>query len=179
MDLRANQRKNMKRGRKPGKGKKQKGKKSTLSRKKSKRQLLKAASKKAVDEEDVKSQQKEQQASARKRAKPKAEQPEEGCWPEGSEIKQWRVGEGKNWRYAVLEGQTYGCSNCRFIYGGCKACQKPGFRGKTAADVRAEDEAAWEDWGDWEPNEVQESEAKPRARNGKKPKKSKAGAKER
>ena len=51
-----------------------------------------------------------------------------------------RIGEGKNWHYEVVEGQVFGCSNCRFIYNGCRSCKKPGFKGRTAKDVLAEAE---------------------------------------
>lgn len=47
------------------------------------------------------------------------------------------LGNGK-WRYAILDCQWYGCSNCRFIYNGCATCQNPLFKGKTADIVRAE-----------------------------------------
>ena len=46
--------------------------------------------------------------------------------------------ENGKWVYEVLPDQTYGCGNCRFIYGGCKVCQKPGFKGKSAAKMRVE-----------------------------------------
>lgn len=62
-------------------------------------------------------------------------------WATTPKVYQDRVdlGNGK-WRYQVLEDQFWGCSNCRFIYGGCKNCWKPKFKGRTAADVR-EDES--------------------------------------
>lgn len=55
--------------------------------------------------------------------------------------KQERVGTGKNWRYKVLEGQRYGCTNCRYIYNGCKACQKATFRGRSAQQVWDEEDS--------------------------------------
>ena len=58
--------------------------------------------------------------------------------PDIEKIHQNRIGTGKNWRYEVLPDQIYGCTNCRFIYGGCKACKKDTFRGKTANDIREE-----------------------------------------
>ena len=57
---------------------------------------------------------------------------------------QRRVGEGKAWHYEVREDQKYGCRSCRFIYNGCQTCQRPGFKGRSAADVRAEMAAAKE-----------------------------------
>ena len=57
------------------------------------------------------------------------------------EVHQGRVKVGKSWRYEVLEGQTFGCSNCRFIWGGCTACRKATFRGKTARQVFEEQQA--------------------------------------
>ena len=63
------------------------------------------------------------------------------------EVYQERVKVGKSWRYEVLEGQTLGCSNCRFIWGGCTACRKASFRGKTACQVFAEQQAQNEGGG--------------------------------
>lgn len=47
-----------------------------------------------------------------------------------------RVVWGNSWMYEVLPNQIYGCSNCRCIWGGCKSCKKPGFRGKNAEYFR-------------------------------------------
>lgn len=47
-----------------------------------------------------------------------------------------RVVWGNSWMYEVLPNQVYGCSNCRCIWGGCKSCKKPGFRGKNAEYFR-------------------------------------------
>ena len=43
-----------------------------------------------------------------------------------SKVFQDRVDLGKGkWRYEVLENQVFGCSNCRFIFNGCKMCRNP------------------------------------------------------
>ena len=42
---------------------------------------------------------------------------------------------GTGWVYEILDGQTYGCTSCRFIFFGCKACRKPGHRGRNAAQM--------------------------------------------
>ena len=49
--------------------------------------------------------------------------------------KRMELGDGR-WMYEVLEGQTFGCTNCRCIYNGCKICKRPGFGGKSAAFFR-------------------------------------------
>ena len=57
-----------------------------------------------------------------------------------SKVFQDRVDLGKGkWRYEVLENQVFGCSNCRFIFNGCKMCRNPNFRGRSAGDVRLEE----------------------------------------
>lgn len=61
---------------------------------------------------------------------------------EPSKVHQDRVGSGKGWRYQVLPNQKYGCANCRFIFNGCASCKKASFRGKSAAQLRAEEEAS-------------------------------------
>ena len=43
--------------------------------------------------------------------------------------KRMELGDGR-WMYEVLEGQTFGCANCRCIYNGCKICKRPEFRGR-------------------------------------------------
>ena len=60
-------------------------------------------------------------------------------------VKQQRVGEGKNWRYKVVEGQQFGCTNCRFIYNGCKNCQKETFNGRSAQQVWEEEDSVQEE----------------------------------
>ena len=57
------------------------------------------------------------------------------------EVHQNRVKLGRSWRYEVLEGQVWGCSNCRFIWGGCTACRKASFRGKKAYEVFQEQQS--------------------------------------
>ena len=75
-------------------------------------------------------------ASTRKgRSKAKGEVTSEGDEPK---VHQERVGSGKRWRYQIVEGQYWGCSNCRYIFGGCAACKKPTFRGKRAQELLAE-----------------------------------------
>ena len=39
---------------------------------------------------------------------------------------------GKRWIYEILPNQSLGCAGCRFIFGGCFACQKERFRGQNA-----------------------------------------------
>jgi len=62
---------------------------------------------------------------------------------------------GKGWVYRVLPEQQYGCSNCRYIFSGCAIVARLSFPGKTAAVMRAEQEAAatntegsWDGWED-------------------------------
>ena len=45
---------------------------------------------------------------------------------------------GRKWIYEIVESQVLGCSNCRFIFHGCKSCAAPGFAGKSAQQM-AED----------------------------------------
>lgn len=148
MDLRATQRKNMKRGRKPGKGKGKggKGKKGkepsngktsknkTIKRKGSKRSILKrkASKTKPVEEETKHEEAKEESSNKRRRAS--KQDPEAHIHQERVQIS------SKVWRYEVLPEQIFGCGNCRFIFGGCKVCKNPSFRGKTAAKLRTEPE---------------------------------------
>lgn len=61
------------------------------------------------------------------------------------EVHQNRVKLGRSWRYEVLEGQVWGCSNCRFIWGGCTACRKASFRGKKAYEVFQEQQSELDD----------------------------------
>jgi hypothetical protein len=66
-------------------------------------------------------------------------QPDEGGASHGK-VYQERVDLGKRkWRYEILANQVFGCAACRFIFGGCKTCQNPKFRGRNAAQVRAEE----------------------------------------
>ena len=61
----------------------------------------------------------------------------------------------RKWVFEILPNQKYGCSNCRYIFGGCKPCVRPSFRGTRAQDF-AQDSVyqqalaeldSWE--GDW------------------------------
>ena len=78
-------------------------------------------------------------------------------------VRQGRINTGKGWVYEVLPNQVYGCRNCRYIFNGCRSCQKEGFRGKTAADMRQEQQfeqnGGWDTWweGDWAWDEVQQT----------------------
>ena len=144
LELRAGQRKNMKRGRKPGKGKGKggKGKKGkepkngkkaptkTMKRKASKRNILKRNARKAkpVEMEPEEAA----QTSSNKRKRVSKQEPEPQIHQERVQIS------SKVWRYEVLPQQVFGCGNCRFIFGGCKVCKNPSFRGKTAAKLRTE-----------------------------------------
>lgn len=84
-----------------------------------------------------------------KRKKKQTEQEADPVRKHGKGSMQNRVnGKGGKWVYEVLPDQTLGCGNCRFIYGGCKVCQKPGFRGKSAAKMRLEQQAVQEGEGD-------------------------------
>ena len=92
----------------------------------------------------------EGKAKAKAKAKTSARKSKEST-PETQQIDdkhvykfQKRVGEGKAWHYQVREDQKYGCRSCRFIFNGCQTCQRPGFKGRSAADVRAEMAAAKE-----------------------------------
>ena len=163
--MRTEKRKGLKRGRKKGSGKKGKktaGKKDarkakiTYSRKGSKRNVLKKSLKHSTSSDGTpkpKRSRKSKNAEIETASAPDpdlAEPASSGTKKERQkteaktgEIKakkvfQNRIGEGKNWHYEVVEGQVFGCSNCRFIYNGCRGCKKPGFRGRTAKDVLAE-----------------------------------------
>ena len=151
-DMRAVQRKGLKRGRKAkGKGKQAKGekskkavKKTTLKRKKSKRDVLKKASPKKVAQPKAEKPTAGSQSDNGKKRKRGRANGEEQAPAESAKPFQSRIGEGKGWRYEVLPDQVFGCTNCRFIYGGCKSCTKEKFRGKTAAMLRQEMQEATE-----------------------------------
>ena len=164
--MRTEKRKTLKRGRKKGSGKKDKkgaGKKDkkdkkgkgTYSRKGSKRSVLKASLKRSTSSDDTSKPKRSKKSKNAEIETPIAPDPahlepaSSGTKRKGKaeaktgEIKakkvyQNRIGEGKNWQYEVVEGQVFGCSNCRFIYNGCRGCKKPGFKGRTAKDVLAE-----------------------------------------
>lgn len=159
---RAEKRKSLKKGRKPkgGKraGKKGKGKaataKSTRNRSilkqgsptKTKTQKKTAKSSEPISTPSASIKAESEKPSKQPRRKAKAEASKanpkgEGEADKGSKVYQSRVVCGKTWRYEVLPDQVWGCSNCRFIHGGCASCKKPGFKGKTAAALRAEVEA--------------------------------------
>ncbi|CAE7648197.1 unnamed protein product [Symbiodinium microadriaticum] len=36
------------------------------------------------------------------------------------------------WIFEILDGQELGCNSCRYLYGGCATCRKPGFKGQKA-----------------------------------------------
>ena len=77
------------------------------------------------------------QLSPRQRQGPKKNQKNDDKPAESTRHSQKRMelGDGR-WMYEVLEGQTFGCANCRCIYNGCKICKRPGFRGNSAAFFR-------------------------------------------
>ena len=162
-DMRTSKRSTMKKGRKAKvTGKKGKGTKSKITRKNSsKLDILssksskKAKKNKAISEEADHSAQEQAQGSTRpkpvakakakakatakvSRAKVPRTSDQGSNEPDIAKVNQTRVGDGKNWRYEVLPDQIYGCTNCRFIYGGCRNCKKDTFRGKTAHDIREE-----------------------------------------
>ena len=142
LSLRTKQTKSLKRGRKSKKGQNQKA--ETKKGRNRKRNVL-AKSK----QDKAKSTSKEKSKPERKRkTNPKLDNKEKknktNAKNNGSDaaaVKQERVGKGKSWRYEILPDQVYGCSNCRFIFGGCQGCWKENFKGKTAAMLREELEA--------------------------------------
>ena len=156
--MRTTQTKSLKRGRKPKKGKSSKTKKPKVEkkRKNDRRSILKSGQGKAkakakktktesVSVETVKT---------RKRGKQS---------PSGSaeaKVTQGRFGEGKTWVYEVLEDQVYGCRSCRFIFNGCHHCRKPGFRGKSASEVRKEQQASFSAGGMEDQEEVKVKKVK-------------------
>ena len=163
LDRRADNRKTLKRGRKAGKSRKAvKGKKGIKEHKPAAKAKGKAKgprinrkpSKRVLKGEKLKG--KNGKGKVKKSQPKETEEAWEGedwasnAWDgeafEGEEgyeekpkVSQGRVELGKGaWRYEVLDDQIYGCSNCRFIYGGCKVCKRPQFRGRSAARVREE-----------------------------------------
>ena len=147
-EMRSGQRKSLKRGRKPkgkgeGKSKATKGKKTKATRKKigkKRTMLLKASPKKSAKKGKKGTPEAQEPASkaSKKRSKtsqPKASEPAESSKAHQQERVYLNTGA---WRYQVVEGQTLGCTNCRFIFNGCRSCRKPSFRGKKAADLLAE-----------------------------------------
>ena len=74
-------------------------------------------------------------SKAKAKKETKVESPCEAL-PPPRKVYQDRVTVGKTWRYMILPDQQFGCANCRFIYGGCRTCQNPKFRGKSAKEMR-------------------------------------------
>ena len=61
----------------------------------------------------------------------------------GDHPKQRRVWIGRRWLFEILPDQVRGCSSCRYIYNGCTACVRANFKGKTATEMREDDEYWW------------------------------------
>lgn len=70
-------------------------------------------------------------SKAKARKETKVDESQGETLPPSKKVYQERVKVGKTWRYQILPEQQFGCANCRFIYGGCRTCQNPKFRGKT------------------------------------------------
>ena len=75
-------------------------------------------------------------SKAKARKETKVDESQGETLPPSKKVYQERVKVGKTWRYQILPEQQFGCANCRFIYGGCRTCQNPKFRGKTAKAMR-------------------------------------------
>ena len=146
--MRTNQSKGLKRGRKKGRKGKGKGK---FARSNSKLRVLKDSktnkgnktnrSKKANKEVTKETE------APKKRQKVTTQEDSHQQKPRRSALKNGGSKErqqnrfhiaGKGWAYEVLPDQKLGCSNCRFIFNGCRNCSKAGFRGKSAAQMRLE-----------------------------------------
>ena len=56
---------------------------------------------------------------------------------------QKKVWLGTRWIFQILPDQKLGCPSCRFIYNGCSHCEKPGFRGMSAAKMREDPDYVW------------------------------------
>ena len=76
-----------------------------------------------------------------KRARAEAADPDAAA--KKAHPKQRRVKLGRGWIFEILPDQELGCSNCRYIYNGCTACIRENFRGKTAAQMREDDDYWW------------------------------------
>jgi len=151
--MRTGKRKTLKKGRKPGAKKRRAGHEKvsepvTLSRRRSKlgkSKKLGSPTKKVTrnTESEPKTGNKRRRTSKSDSLKTsETHQPDEGGASHGK-VYQERVDLGKRkWRYEILANQVFGCAACRFIFGGCKTCQNPKFRGRNAAQVRAEEGAA-------------------------------------
>ena len=140
-EMRSKQGKNLKRGRKPKNPKQcakgSKDSKTTLKKRKSKRNIQKETKTKGKGgkaKAPKKDSPTDDGASGSDGKKRKATKPVKST-PETKHT-QSRIGDGKQWQYEILPNQVFGCRNCRFIYGGCRTCQKPTFRGLCAAQAR-------------------------------------------
>ena len=113
---------------------------AALSKSKKKLEILKLKKKKSSHADSSAPAQLPEAAAVepKKRSNMKRKAKEDGITTYHSYQERVDLGNGK-WRYQVLEDQYWGCSNCRFIYGGCKLCWNPKFKGRTAADVRGAD----------------------------------------
>lgn len=156
---RATQRKGMKKGRKGKKGKNKGKKTAKTSAKASKSKpsqtvgnspikrlsIMKQHLKKKGSDTDAtlpavvsKTSKRKAKPSSKAKARKDTKVDESQCetLPRPKKVYQERVKVGKTWRYQILPEQQFGCANCRFIYGGCRTCQNPKFRGKTAKAMR-------------------------------------------
>lgn len=166
--MRTGKRKVLKRGRKSKKGAKAKGKaKNAKNSKVAKGKRAKGMGSNLDDYNpdvgtDVAKPKRKRAATPKSEgasvAKPKAKAKSRSKSKEGeARVKQERVGSGKYWRYRVVEGQQFGCRNCRFIINGCKSCKKEGFRGRTAQQVWEEEDRVGQDQVD-EAEDMEEAE---------------------
>ena len=111
------------------------------------------------------------------KAKAAADDVEDPAEPEeietlGSSVRQRRIDlGGRRWVYEVLPDQTLGCAGCRLLFGGCIACRKEGFRGKTAQAFAQTHEyvvaLSWLDDADAPQTEIGEGSSKKRKRKAK------------
>ena len=196
-ELAASKRVNNRRGK--GKGRGKNGKKSKLSRKRSMLRAVSAASwveeegpaKKLPKTNGSKPKAKAKAASkpnrkaaGKAKAKPsrrsKATKWEDEDWPEDDacngdeeyENKQRHIQlGGKRWIYEILPHQSLGCAGCRFIFGGCFACQKESFRGQDARSMRKSEAYV-------EALAALDSGSEPKSKKPRRPKKGKAAAAE-
>lgn len=139
LSLRTKQTKSLKRGRKSKKGQKAE-KKTGRNRKRNVLAKEKQGKQGSTSKEKPEKKTKKGTKKDNKEKTDKANGKNNGS-DAAAAVKQERVGQGKSWRYEILPDQVYGCSNCRFIFGGCQGCWKENFKGKTAAKLREELEA--------------------------------------
>ena len=150
--MRTGKRKTLKKGRKPGSKKKRAGhgtlsEPKTVSRRRSK--LGKSKKWGSPTKKATRNTKSEPKTGEKRKRVPKSDsktskkhQPDKDEASHGK-VYQERVDLGKGkWRYEILADQVFGCAACRFIFGGCKTCQNPKFRGRSAAQVRAQDGAS-------------------------------------